>query len=286
MCDLNSLPWDELLVPVAYQIALHWAHAPWEVVSVAQLSLFETAFGQTQGDSNTIENYEYFAEYLWFFSAAAMAIHYLSLHLQIRQDLWHVILLEDHMSVSNPEFQMCGFTSFREENPKLCIMRHINLWSSMCPLGWNEIMSNPETEAPIEHINARAPIFALIKWLDAEMTSREHLPEYTFSLSIEGFMTEAGDLVKQAVILHVIIAACPQPHLLDSQSPPQPSRFFWDSLSVPYPVSSNFPDSFVKAMKENLERTEAIATAIRAIYIDTAKVSNITVVATNKVFDI
>ena len=235
----------------ALQIALRWAHIPWEIIPVAQLASLETVLSKVQEVYPVTQLYEYYARFPWFFSAAAIAINYLSLQPQKRKALRQIILLEDHTSVSNPEAHMRGFAQFRKENPKLRIVRYIDLWSSMCPLGWHAIMYNPRPQTRFAPENARAPIFGLVKWLNAEMISREHLPEDTYSLEIEGFTTEVWDLVRHAVILQVAMSAYPQPRL---RVPPPDDPSDWDSMQTPYSLPSHFPKSFVVAMKEFLER--------------------------------
>ncbi|KAF1943266.1 hypothetical protein EJ02DRAFT_146467 [Clathrospora elynae] len=79
------------------------------------------------------DEYRFLAKTRWFFSAAAIAIHYLEQHLQQRKMMRHVVLQENRISASNPKAHMQVFPHTCRENPSFRLVQHVGLWSCMSP---------------------------------------------------------------------------------------------------------------------------------------------------------
>jgi hypothetical protein len=144
----------------------------------------------------------------WHFSAAAVAIEFISAHPHARVHMRHVTLHEDLKSVSSPECHAQGLVPFCKENPALRIERRIGFWSNLYPAGWSDIrLAEIHTEHSEQTItsNDSTAVVRLLRslapWIKEIEPLRSMMPPGAFTLVLEGTSTHTLDVwefVKQA----------------------------------------------------------------------------------------
>jgi hypothetical protein len=267
--DQDEVPWAGSAIPAAFLKAVQWRHAPWEIPTDAQLTTLEKVFCASEHSIELHSTYEYqcmienmddLAESRWFFSAAALAIYFLEQRPIWRKALRHIVLVEDRVSVSNPEAHMLGLAQFFRENTSLQVVRRVGLWSATAPFGWLSLAAHfPEDDPDIpvrERASAREIIFSLVKWINGEMTSRSAFPERTYSVVFTEYASDAWNAITRAVTLQTVMRASYQERHLN------PSLRFdrRDSIRDPYSLPCHMPQRFAVAMQEFLERRTTFIT--------------------------
>lgn len=127
------------VIPDVYKIALEWQPVRWSIPTEADLSAIESAMYEPEEWSCNLpaEHFDYCSQYKWFFSAAAIALDHLGKHPEQLAHIRHIVLDEDHRSISDAEYHLEGFLRLRQQAHKLEIERHLGLWSNIYYQGWS-----------------------------------------------------------------------------------------------------------------------------------------------------
>jgi hypothetical protein len=112
-----------------------WVSETYRLPSKSELSSIEAGL-------NPFETYRFQfdndpTDFLWFFSAASLAIRFLeTLHENQQKHLRKIILDEDDKAIYNPETHARGLVKFCQDNLKLQIERRVGLWHHVFPSRW------------------------------------------------------------------------------------------------------------------------------------------------------
>ncbi|KAF2824896.1 hypothetical protein CC86DRAFT_48363 [Ophiobolus disseminans] len=195
-------PQMKLFVEGALHAVFTWRPPSWAVPQEEEIAALEALLCQP-GESDTqlpaTDDGVYFYPeidsqisalgYRWYFSATAIAIHFLQQPPQKQiQNVRHIILEEDCWSVNNPEQQSQGLIELCNEHPNLAITQRIGLMRNIFPNGFISIF-----DYHAEVFSGENYLEAILMWMEeAKSLFEQGMPRGSFQLIIDVTTEEAA----------------------------------------------------------------------------------------------
>ncbi|KAF2119019.1 hypothetical protein BDV96DRAFT_596811 [Lophiotrema nucula] len=148
----------------------------------------------------------------WYYSGTAVAIEFLQNRVSAEEvhAFRKIIIKEQRKSVASPERHGRGLIPYCVENPKLSVERHVDIFSSLLPIGWGNIVR------PLDHnsisLRGEDALLALNAWLEeANALPGLDMPMTTYKLVFNGKQRETmrvWRIVLLAVDLYEAMTEC------------------------------------------------------------------------------
>ncbi|KAF1840739.1 uncharacterized protein K460DRAFT_359315 [Cucurbitaria berberidis CBS 394.84] len=202
----NTRAWSTFFLHDAFKSVLTWQPCAWAIPTITELLSLENLlteeplnhiYGSCFSEDNNMCK--------WFFSATAIAISFFSQHPSETFHMRNVILEEVFKSVSNPEHHARGLIPHLGAYKGLRIERHVGLWTTLYPPGWNGILYHliAEKEEGLIQTATRFEdiLFSLVQWITEVRDAESSLLAKSFTLALGHDISEIWSLAHEAAML-------------------------------------------------------------------------------------